>query len=99
MWVSHIMEYPGLTLTGRPGIKMSYLDGPSLAGHYLIFDHHMMICFVTNPGGNSYAGQERRFAAELQRSLQTLRQLLDQHAASGARDHAATAAEGSAGGR
>ncbi len=76
MWVSHIPEFPGVALTGRPGVKLSFLEKPAMAGHYTLFDHHTTICFVGNPGAISYYGQEAKFAAALRDALCELRQML-----------------------
>lgn len=76
MWVSHIPEYPGISLTGRPGVKLAFLKPPSLGGHYMIFDHHTMICFVSNPGHPSYYGQEPKFASALKDALTEILHIL-----------------------
>lgn len=76
MWVSHIPEFPGVALTGRPGVKLAFLQKPCFAGHYMIFDHHTTICFVTNPGRPSYYGVEATFAATLRDSLQEVLSIL-----------------------
>ena len=76
MWVSHIPEFPGVALTGRPGVKLAFLQKPCFAGHYMIFDHHTTICFVTNPGRPSYYGVEAKFAATLRDSLYEVMNLL-----------------------
>lgn len=44
----------------------------------MLFDHHAMICFVSNPGHPSYYGQEPKFAAALQESLAAILHLLAQ---------------------
>ncbi len=79
MWVSHIPEYPGISLTGRPGVKLGFLKAPSLGGHYMIFDHHTMICFVSNPGHPSYYGQEPKFASALKDALTEILHILSRH--------------------
>lgn len=76
MWVSHIPEYPGISLTGRPGVKLAFLKPPSFGGHYMIFDHHTMICFVSNPGHPSYYGQEPKFASALKEALTEILHIL-----------------------
>ena len=76
MWVSHIPEFPGVALTGRPGVKLAFLQKPCFAGHYMIFDHHTMICFVTNPGRPSHYGHEARFAAALRDALTEVHSIL-----------------------
>lgn len=76
MWVSHIPEFPGVALTGRPGVRLAFLQKPCLAGHYMIFDHHTMICFVTNPGAPSYYGHEAQLAATLRDALNEIHDLL-----------------------
>ena len=79
MWVSHILEFPTVAMTGRPGVKLSFLAKPALAGHYMLYDHHTMICFVGNTGRISYSGQEAKFAAVLRDSLCELRAMLESH--------------------
>lgn len=79
MWVSHIPEFPGVALTGRPGVKLAFLQKPCFAGHYMIFDHHTMICFVTNPGRPSHYGHEARFAAALRDALTEVHSILKSH--------------------
>jgi hypothetical protein len=44
----------------------------------MLFDHHAMICFVSNPGHRSYYGQEPKFAAALQESLTAILRILEQ---------------------
>jgi hypothetical protein len=44
----------------------------------MLFDHHAMICFVSNPGHRSYYGQESQFAAALQESLTAILHILAQ---------------------
>jgi hypothetical protein len=76
MWVSHIPELAGLALTARPGVKLSFMAPPSIAGHYMIFDEAIVTCFLSNPGRTSHCGQERRFAATLEACLLEVKELL-----------------------
>jgi hypothetical protein len=73
---SNIPALPGVALTGRPGVRLSFLARPSLGGHYMMFDHHIVLCFVSNPGRSSYCGKEALFAAGLRESLAQVKQLL-----------------------
>lgn len=76
MWVSHMPELPGVALTGRPGMKLSFLTPPALGGHYLLFEDSITVCFVSTPGKKSYAGREKQFVAHLGDALREVRALL-----------------------
>jgi hypothetical protein len=80
VWVSSIPPLPGVAATGRAGVKLSFLAKPSLAGHYMQCEDHLLLCFLSNPGQPTYCGQEKRFADAIHASLRELLQLLDKPA-------------------
>lgn len=48
IWASNIPALPGVECLGRFATKLSFVRKDAIAGHYLLFDDHIKICFLAN---------------------------------------------------
>jgi hypothetical protein len=80
LWASQIPTKPGLAIAGRGSVFMSFIQRDSLAGHYMIYDDHIDICFLRSLKRKDAPSFSASFVREMERSLHEVKELA--HAAS-----------------
>ncbi len=75
VWASQIPTKPGLEVAGRGSVFLSYLPHDSIAGHYMIYDDHIRICFLRSLRRKGDASMSATFVRELEQSLQEVKTL------------------------
>jgi hypothetical protein len=69
VWASQIPIKPGLEVAGRGSVFLSFLPRDSIAGHYMIYDDHLLICFLRGLRRKGDAAISAGFVRELERAL------------------------------
>ena len=82
VWASQIPTKSGMEIAGRGSVFLSYLPPDSIAGHYMIYDDHICICFLRSLLRKEDASMSATFVRELEHSLQKVKTLA--HASSSA---------------
>lgn len=73
VWASQIPTMPGLEMAGRGSVFLSFLPYDSIAGHYMIYDDHIDICFLRSLKRKEDITIGGAFAQELERCLQEVK--------------------------
>ena len=69
VWASQIPAKPGLEIAGRGSVRLSFLPRDAMAGHYLIYEDCIRICFLRGLRGKGDGAGGAAFARELERCL------------------------------
>jgi len=69
LWASQIPTKPGMEMAGRGSVLLSFLPKDSIAGHYMIYDDHINICFLRSLLRKEGASCSAAFVRELERCL------------------------------
>jgi hypothetical protein len=69
LWASQIPTKPGLEVAGRGSVFLSFLQRDSIAGHYMIYDNHIRICFLRSLRRKEDVSISSAFVRELERCL------------------------------
>jgi Choline/Carnitine o-acyltransferase len=75
LWVSNIPANGGVEITGRGSVHLDYLGRDCMAGHYMIFDDHITVCFLSSLAKKSRYFSEARFVRCLKDCLNELIQM------------------------
>jgi hypothetical protein len=75
VWASQIPTKPGLEVAGRGSVFLSYLPRDSVAGHYMIYDDHIRVCFLRSLKRKEDALTSATFIRELENSLEEVKML------------------------
>ncbi len=69
VWASQIPTKPGMEMAGRGSVFLSFLQRNSIAGHYMIYDDHIDICFLRGLKRKEDVTIGAAFTKELERCL------------------------------
>jgi len=75
LWASQIPTKPGLEMAGRGSVFMSFLQCNSIAGHYMIYDDYINICFLRSLKQKEDSSVSAAFVRELERSLHEVKMM------------------------
>jgi hypothetical protein len=73
LWASQIPTKPGMEMAGRGSVFLSFLPHDSMAGHYMIYDDHINICFLRGLARKEDASISAAFVKELEYGLQEVK--------------------------
>lgn len=74
IWASNIRPFSGFAYAGRPGV-LDERHHQELGGHYIMFSHHMILCFISQFGPKTLCGQERILASTIRTCLKEIEKI------------------------
>lgn len=77
IWASNIPTKPGVEMAGRASVLLSFIPRESIAGHYMIYDDHINVCFVLSLKRKRDLSIGKRFIHEMENCLDEMKKMAE----------------------